>query len=71
MLVLFTDGFYERDRPDGEAFGMERVAELLRRHHALPAAELIQVVYRAVVDFSEGTRQADDLTAVIVKRLGG
>ena len=71
MLVLFTDGFYEWDRPDGEAFGMERVAELLRRHHALPAAELIQVVYRAVVDFSEGTRQADDLTAVIVKRLGG
>ena len=55
----------------GAPFLAERVAELLRRHHALPAAELIQVVYRAVVDFSEGTRQADDLTAVIVKRLGG
>ena len=68
MLVLLTDGFYEWDRPDGEQFGTERIADLIRRHHALPAAEFIQVVYRAVVEFSAGTRQGDDLTAVIVRR---
>lgn len=68
MLLLLTDGFYEWDRPDGEQFGTERIADLIRQHHRLPAAEFIQVVYRAVVDFSAGTRQGDDLTAVIVRR---
>ena len=69
MLLLLTDGFYEWDRPDGEQFGTERIADLIRQHHRLPAAEFIQVVYRAVVDFSAGTRQGDDLTAVIVRRV--
>lgn len=68
MLVLLTDGFYEWDRPDGEQFGTERIADLIREHHRLPAAEFIQVVYRTVVDFSAGTRQGDDLTAIVVRR---
>jgi len=68
MLVLLTDGFYEWDRPDGEQFGTERIADAIRRHHALPGAEFIRVVYRAVVEFSAGTRQGDDLTAVIIRR---
>jgi serine phosphatase RsbU (regulator of sigma subunit) len=45
------------------------MAALLRAHHHLPAAEFIRVAYESVVDFSAGTRQADDLTAVVVKRL--
>jgi len=69
MLVLLTDGFYEWDRPDGEQFGTERMAALLRTHHQLPAAEFIRVAYESVVEFSAGTRQTDDLTAVVVKRL--
>jgi phosphoserine phosphatase RsbU/P len=69
MLVLLTDGFYEWDRPDGEQFGTERIADLIREHHRLPAAEFIRVVYRTVVEFSAGTRQGDDLTAVIVRRV--
>ena len=68
MLVLLTDGFYEWDRPDGEQFGTERIADLIRQHHHLPTAEFIQVIYRSVVEFSAGTRQGDDLTAVIVRR---
>ena len=69
MLVLLTDGFYEWDRPDGEQFGTERIADLIRVDHRLPAAEFIRVVYRTVVEFSAGTRQGDDLTAVIVRRV--
>ena len=41
----------------------------MRRHHALPAAEFIDLLHRAVVEFAAGTRQGDDLTAVVVKRL--
>ena len=69
LLVLLTDGFHEWARDDGEAFGDARVAEVIRRLHAAPAAEMIAGLYRAVLDFSGGTRQGDDLTAVIVRRL--
>ncbi len=68
MLLLFTDGFFEWSRPDGEQFGTERLSDIVRRHRHLPAAEIIRLVYAAVVEFSEGTKQSDDCTAVIVKR---
>jgi phosphoserine phosphatase len=68
MLVLLTDGFYEWQRADGDQLGMERVCDLLRRHRDLPACELIQTIRAAVEEFAAGTPQADDLTAVIVKR---
>jgi len=69
MLLLFTDGFFEWARPDGEQFGTDRLSAVVRRHRERPAAEIIRMVYAAVVEFSEGTKQADDCTAVIVKRL--
>jgi len=69
MLVLLTDGFYEWANDADEQFGSERVTELVHRHRDAPAAELIDILYRAVVDFSGGTPQGDDLTAVIIKRL--
>jgi phosphoserine phosphatase len=67
-VVLVTDGFYEWADAHGEAFGEERVRDIVRRLHDRPAAEIIAAIYRAVVDFAGGTRQADDLTAVIVRR---
>jgi phosphoserine phosphatase len=69
VLVLLTDGFYEWSREDGEAFGEERVANLIRGLSASPAADMIAALYEAVLGFSAGTRQGDDLTAVIVKRI--
>ncbi len=69
MLVLLTDGFYEWAGPDGSQFGTERVGDLLRRHAALAATDLIQALRAAVEDFAAGTVQGDDLTAVIVRRL--
>ncbi|RLS73177.1 MAG: GAF domain-containing protein, partial [Planctomycetota bacterium] len=64
MLLLFTDGFFEWSRPDGEQFGTDRLTDVIRRHRDLPVAEIIALVYAAVVEFSEGTKQADDCTAV-------
>ena len=69
MLLLFTDGFLEWSRADGEQFGAERLAEVVRRLRDRPAAEIIAAVDAAVRAFAAGTPQADDCTAVIVKRL--
>jgi phosphoserine phosphatase len=67
-VVLLTDGFYEWADATGEAFGEARVHDLVRRLHDRPAAEIIEALYAAVVRFAAGTRQGDDLTAVIVKK---
>ena len=69
MLVLLTDGFFEWVNGDDEQFGTGRVTELVHRHRDASAAELIDILYREVVEFSGGTPQGDDLTAVIIKRL--
>jgi len=69
MLVLLTDGFFEWSNPAGEQFGTQRVHDVVHAHRAAPAEQLIALLYDAVIEFAAGSPQADDLTAVIVKRL--
>ena len=67
-LMLVTDGFYEWEGPGGERFGTERAVRVLREAGASPPAEVIRAAYAAVTAFAAGTPQADDLTAVVVRR---
>jgi phosphoserine phosphatase len=68
MMVVITDGFFEWQRPDKQQFGLERTYELIHASRDRPCAEIIDRLHRAVLEFSQGTPQADDLTAVIIKR---
>jgi len=69
FAAVITDGFFEADDPAGkERFGVPRLIELLRRDRDAPAAEMIANLHRAVVAFSGRAVQADDLTAVVVKK---
>jgi sigma-B regulation protein RsbU (phosphoserine phosphatase) len=68
ILWLCTDGFIEWPDAAGRRSGSEFLRTLLHRLHHLPAAELIQSAYRAVLDFAAGAPQQDDLTAVVLKR---
>ena len=68
MLVLATDGFFEWANAQGEQFGAERMEERIRASKEKPPNEIISSLYRAVVEFSGGTKQQDDLTAIIIKR---
>ena len=49
--------------------GADRI-RLLREVHHLPAGEVIACLYRAVLEFGRGVPQQDDLTAVVIKKLG-
>jgi hypothetical protein len=69
-MVFLTDGFSEWARADSEQYGIERLKESLRRHHALGAAEIVKALRREVETFASGSKQADDLTVVVVKRTG-
>lgn len=68
MLALITDGFTEWANAAGEQYGAERLAEIIDKYHGLPASELIQRLVADVLRFANGTKQLDDLTAVILKR---
>jgi serine phosphatase RsbU (regulator of sigma subunit) len=68
MIVLVTDGFYEWQNPEAEEFGMERLKETIRQARDCSAEEVIARLHSAVKDFSGGTEQKDDLTAVVLKR---
>ena len=68
MIVLVTDGFYEWQNPEQEEFGLERLKETIRQARDCSAEEVITRLYAAVKDFSKGTEQNDDLTAVVLKR---
>jgi len=68
LLVMVTDGFYEWEDPEGEQFGLTRLEAVIRDARDDPAANVIEKLRSAVVNFTRGTEQQDDLTAVIVKR---
>jgi len=69
ILVLLSDGFYERENAAGEAFGEERVQAVVGEHHDASAAELLGALLKAVDAFAGAVLQDDDMTGVIVKRV--
>jgi serine phosphatase RsbU (regulator of sigma subunit) len=68
MLLLITDGFLEWENESREQFGVKRMERVVREAKTKPPMEIIQTLYKSVIDFSGGTPQQDDLTAVVVKR---
>jgi serine phosphatase RsbU (regulator of sigma subunit) len=68
MVMLVTDGFFEWENRAEEQFGAERLATVVREFSDRDPEEIIAELYDSVVKFSQGTRQQDDLTAVLIKR---
>jgi len=69
MVLLATDGFFEWENDEGEQFGVRRTEDTIRASRDLPSQEIIARLYDAVTKFSNGSKQQDDLTAVVIKRL--
>ena len=69
IFLLITDGFVEFENPAQEEFGKQRLEGAVRKARVLPPDQIIRALYEAVLAFSNGTRQADDLTAVLIKRV--
>jgi serine phosphatase RsbU (regulator of sigma subunit) len=70
LVLLITDGFYEWENAEGEQFGAERMGDVVRKSNHLPPEAIIAELCHAVLAFSNGTKQKDDLTAVVIKRTG-
>ena len=69
LVLLVTDGFFEWEDDRGEQFGVPRMEDVIRASRDSVSEEIIKKLYEAVTTFSNGTKQQDDLTAVVIKRL--
>jgi serine phosphatase RsbU (regulator of sigma subunit) len=68
-LVWVTDGFIEWTNANDEDFGEHRLKDVIRTHHRSSSATIISELYSAVLGFAGPTRQLDDLTVLIMKRI--
>ena len=66
-LVLYTDGITEALNPHDEEFGESRLVQTIQKSKHLSANGIIDYILEAVVDFSQGYMQTDDLTLVVLK----
>ncbi len=68
VLSLFTDGLFEWKGPDNERYGEERFCQVVQQNPGLGPSDLIARSIRSLRKFAGATPQADDLTAVVLRR---
>jgi sigma-B regulation protein RsbU (phosphoserine phosphatase) len=68
-LVLYTDGVTEAFNRDEEEFGRDRLVESVRAASSVSARQLIEVVHRDVLHWTDGHGAHDDVTFFVVKAL--
>ncbi|HFE53342.1 MAG TPA: serine/threonine-protein phosphatase, partial [Bacteroidetes bacterium] len=70
VVFIFTDGASEARSPSGEQFSEERLAEIVAAHRHLSAGEILNVVQEELMAFTESESFSDDVTMVVLRRVG-
>jgi ketosteroid isomerase-like protein len=70
-LVVYSDGVTEALNTAGVEFGEDRLASCVADNLDLPPAAMVQRILDTVRTFAAGTRQGDDLTALVLSRAAG
>jgi sigma-B regulation protein RsbU (phosphoserine phosphatase) len=68
ILLAYTDGIVEAVDASDEAFGMDRLREVIKARAWPSARELVDAVFAAVREFVGGDIRDDDQTVVAVLR---
>ena len=69
VLVLFTDGIFERENKNGESYNIERVKKIIEKNQELPSSKLRDSIFEDADNFGNGKKWDDDATVVVIKRL--
>ncbi|MGH7494079.1 MAG: PP2C family protein-serine/threonine phosphatase [bacterium] len=69
VLLLFSDGIFERQDREGHQFGLERLKALAIQEQEKSAQGILDAMFNAVFEFGGGEKWEDDATLVVVKRL--
>jgi serine phosphatase RsbU (regulator of sigma subunit) len=71
LIVVYSDGVTEARNRAGEEFGRDRLVEAICRRHGTEPGSVLEDLMNSVKQFSEGTAQADDVTALVLRYRGG
>lgn len=69
ILIALTDGFIEGENQKGICFGIERVSQVIQSCFESSARNIVSFLQNSLMEHINGTRQSDDLTAIVIKRL--
>ena len=70
-LILYTDGVSEAMNSDGEEFGVDRLRQIFVDHPPTSARQANEAILDAVIRFADGYPQSDDVTCLVLRRVGG
>ncbi len=70
VLIVYSDGITEAINMNQELFGVDRLLAAIRANRDKSANELIESIVAAVKAYAGPAPQADDMTLVVIKRLG-
>ena len=68
MLVMYSDGITEAERPDGTPLDETGLREILRSNQSTPIEQLGPRIFDAVAQYADNSKFADDLTVVALRR---
>jgi len=69
-LLLYTDGLVETENDAGESFGIDRLESLLTANLDIRPRDLGVRCFAAVADHRGNKPQHDDMTLIVIRRLG-
>ncbi|HMY70615.1 MAG TPA: SpoIIE family protein phosphatase [Blastocatellia bacterium] len=67
VVVMYTDGVTEAVNADNDMFSDERLEELVKASAHLTAEQIKQRILDAVLSFTRGLPQGDDITLIVLK----
>jgi serine phosphatase RsbU (regulator of sigma subunit) len=70
VVLLYTDGLPDAINAEEQAFGTERMVEALRAVRSASATEIVAALQSAVLTFTGEVEPFDDMTMVVMKRVG-
>lgn len=70
LVVFCSDGVTEARNAAGEEFGRDRLIEAVSGTHGSKPEAVLERLLAAVRQFSQGTPQGDDITALVLRYQG-
>jgi serine phosphatase RsbU (regulator of sigma subunit) len=67
IFAFFSDGIVEAMNEENDLFGEDRLSELLRNKTEKKSTEIMNEIWRSLIQFRGNAEQNDDMTMVIVK----
>lgn len=69
VLVMYSDGIFERHNRHDEQFGIPRLKKLVIRNQQKTAPEILDLIFDTVFQYGHGANWEDDATVVVIKRV--